>query len=47
MPDPAQPDSEEELIQSETNFQSLFLTIVWFLEHDLYADITMNLDVNY
>ena len=47
MPDTVQPDFEEELVQSETNFQSLLSTIVWFLEHDLYADVTMNLDVNY
>ena len=47
MPDSMQPDSEEKLVQSETNFQLLISTIVWFLEHDLYADVTMNLDVNY
>ena len=47
MTNPATPEPKKKLLQSKENFQSLFLTIVWFLEHEPYTDIAMNLDVNY
>ena len=39
-------DSSSEMLQSEQNFDSLFSTIVWFIEQDPYTNIAMNLDVN-
>ena len=35
------------MLQSEQDFQSLFATIVWFLEHDLSTKVAMGLDVNF
>ena len=45
-PELLEADSTEELLPLEQNFQSLFTTIVWFLEHDPYTSIAMNLDIN-
>ena len=40
-------DSSEEMLQVKQNFNSFFSTIVWFLEQDLFTNITMHLDVNF
>ena len=34
------------LLQEVKNFNLLFSTIVWFLEHDPFMNTAMNLDVN-
>ena len=39
--------SLDNMLQFERNFNSLFPTIVWFLEHDPFTNIAMNLDVNF
>ena len=39
--------STAELLQMEHNFNSLFSTIVWFLEQNPYTNIVSNLDVNF
>src|SRR5688572_25170149 len=40
-------DLKSKELQIMQNFDSLFLTIIWFLEHDPYTNSAMNLDVNY
>ena len=40
-------DSNAGKLQEIKNFNLLFSTIVWFLEHDLYTNTAMNLNVNY
>ena len=44
---PPEADSSNEMLQSEQEFHSILSTIVWFLEHDPYTNIAMNLDVNF
>jgi hypothetical protein len=39
--------SDDKMLQVEQNFESLFSTIVWFLEQDPYTNVAMNLEVNY
>jgi len=39
--------SANDILQTETNFNSLFSTIVWFLEQDPYTNVAFNLDVNF
>ena len=41
------PDSTEEMLHQEKNFMSLFSTIVWFIEQDMYTNVAMTLDVNF
>lgn len=46
-PSKSQIDSTHDLLQNETNFYSLFSTIIWLIDHDLYTNVAMNLDVNF
>src|SRR5687768_8061427 len=39
-------DSTGDMIQSKTNFNSLYSTVVWFLEHDSFTNVAMNLNAN-
>ena len=34
-------------LQIDKNFNTLLPTVIWFLEHDPYTNVTMNLDVNF
>ena len=45
-PEPPEQDSTEDLLHLEQNFLLLFTTAVWFLEHDPYMSVAMNLNVN-
>lgn len=38
---------DDKMLQVKQNFESLFSTIVWFLEQDPYTNVAMNLEVNY
>ena len=40
-------DSKSPTLQCKENFHSMFLTIVWFMEHDPFTNTAMNLDVNF
>jgi hypothetical protein len=40
-------NSKANNLQIDKNFYSLLLTVVWFLEHDSYTNVTMNLDINF
>ena len=41
------PKSSDGILPTSKNFYLLLSTVVWFIEHDPYTNVTMNLDVNY
>ena len=41
-----EPDPSEDMLDMVEDFKSVIPALVWFLEHDPYTNVAMNLDVN-